>query len=62
GTLTYTNGINHFSGPVITGGATPLTGNATGRFYGPSVEEIGGVYSLSGTGLSRMLGGFGGKR
>lgn len=60
GTLTYAPGTNQFSGSVTTAN-TNLSGTATGRFYGPGAQEIGGLYSLTGTGGS-MLGGFGGKR
>ena len=69
GTLTYAAGSNQFSGPVAAPGgtvnsvATPaMTGTATGRFYGPTAQEIGGVFSLKGTGPQTMLGGFGGKQ
>jgi hypothetical protein len=65
GTLTYASGTTQFAGPVTTSHANSsdrLNGTATGRFYGPAAEEIGGVYSLSGSGLNSMLGGFGGKR
>jgi len=62
GTLTYAAGTNQFSGSVQTSDKT-LNGSATGKFYGPNAEEIGGVYGLSaGTGVSGMLGAFGGKR
>jgi hypothetical protein len=60
GTLTYAAGTNAFSGPVNTTGST-MTGNTTGRFYGPNAEEMGGVYSLGGS-AGTMIGGFGGKR
>ena len=60
GVLTYGPGTNQFSGPVST---TSMNGTATGRFYGPAAEEIGGIYSLSGSGpVESMIGGFGGKR
>lgn len=62
GTLSYAQGVNSFSGSVSAAPVTGLTGQASGRFYGPAAEEIGGVYSLQGPGVSRMLGGFGGKR
>jgi hypothetical protein len=74
GTLTYGAGSNQFSGPVTTPGGTvnsvvtpAMTGTATGRFYGPTAQEIGGVFSLKattnpGTSPQTMLGGFGGKR
>jgi hypothetical protein len=61
GSLSYAPGVNAFSGTVQTQN-TLLGGQAGGRFYGPAAEEIGGVYSLQGAGVSRMLGGFGGKR
>jgi hypothetical protein len=62
GVLSYAQGVNAFSGTVTTAPSAGLSGQASGRFYGPAAEEIGGVYSLSGAGLSRMAGGFGGKR
>jgi len=62
GTLTYSAGTNQFSGAVNTADTT-LSGSATGRFYGPSAQEIGGTYGLSATsGVSGMLGAFGGKQ
>jgi hypothetical protein len=65
GTLGYSAGVNAFSGSVSAGAGSGLTsGQASGRFYGPAAEEIGGVYSLSGPSgsLARMVGGFGGKK
>jgi hypothetical protein len=62
GTLTIAPGQNQFSGPVTAPGTPALFGTATGRFYGPNAQEIGGVFSLIGTGPQTMLGGFGGKR
>jgi hypothetical protein len=59
--LSYAQGVNSFSGGLTTANGA-LNGQGTGRFYGPSAQEIGGVYSLSGSGLSRLIGGFGGKR
>lgn len=61
GLLEYGDGSSQFSGPVSTTGPA-LSGRATGQFFGPGAEEIGGVYSLTGAGVSRMIGGFGGKR
>jgi hypothetical protein len=60
GDLSYEAGFSQFTGNVNTVN-NELTGNASGRFYGPNAEEIGGVYGLTGNGAS-MLGGFGGKR
>jgi len=60
GTLTYAAGTNSFSGTVNSAGAG-LTGTAGGQFYGPSAQEIGGVFALKNGGLG-YIGGFGGKR
>jgi C-lobe and N-lobe beta barrels of Tf-binding protein B len=66
GSLIYDAGSNRFSGVVA---AQQMTGSATGQFYGPAAEEIGGVYGLHSTNQvldpqnrSRMIGSFGGKR
>jgi C-lobe and N-lobe beta barrels of Tf-binding protein B len=62
GTLSYVAGSNQFSGNVNAPAAS-LTGSATGRFYGPAAEEIGGTYGLNGSGpTERLMGAFGGKR
>jgi hypothetical protein len=61
GTLSYSAGSSAFSGTLQTQN-TQLSGPASGNFYGPGAQEAGGVYSLSGTGVSRMIGGFGAKR
>jgi len=60
GSWTYAPGTSQFSGSVNTVN-NDLKGSAAGRFYGPTAEEIGGTYGLTGGGAS-MLGGFGGKR
>lgn len=60
GTLTYSPVTNSFTGSV-TPATVAMTGAATGRFYGPAAQEIGGTYSLTGAG-GTMVGGFGGKR
>jgi hypothetical protein len=62
GSLSYALGSNQFSGNVSAPMAS-LNGSATGRFYGPAAEEIGGTYGLSGVGQTeRLMGAFGGKR
>jgi hypothetical protein len=64
GTLTILPGTNRFSGTVTTAGSS-LSGDATGQFYGPAAEEIGGVFTLlptGGAGVETMNGGFGGRR
>lgn len=60
GTLTYLAGSNQFSGAVSTNGG--MTGAAKGRFYGPAAQEIGGTFSLTGSGLQSYGGAFGGAR
>ena len=66
GTLTYAPGVNQFSGPVTTVGGgvgnAPMTGTATGSFYGPAAEEIGGGFSARGAGVSGYMGAFGGRK
>ncbi len=62
GTLTWTSGTNAFAGTVTTTGGT-LSGNANGRFYGPSATEAGGVFYLKPTsGVESYGGAFGAKR
>jgi len=57
----YPASTNQFGGNLHTADNS-LSGFATGQFYGPSAQEIGGTYGLTGTGVSGMLGAFGGKR
>jgi len=61
GTLNWDAGFNRFSGSVQTANDN-LSGSASGKFYGPKAEEIGGTYNLVSGPTSRMIGGFGGKR
>jgi hypothetical protein len=60
GTLNYTAGSNQFTGNVSTVGG--LTGTATGRFYGPTAQEIGGTFGVTGAGVTTYGGAFGGKQ
>mgnify|MGYP001596647146 CR=1 FL=1 len=60
GTLTYSAATNSFSGAVSD--SFIGSGTATGKFYGPSAEEIGGVFSLTGAGTLVHAGGFGAKK
>lgn len=55
GTLRWTAGVNKFQGTVSNGA---LTGTATGRFYGPNAEELGGVLHAT-DGNRQMAGAFG---
>lgn len=59
GTLTYSAGVNQFTGSVASMGG--MSGTATGKFYGPTAQEIGGTFGLS-SGSTAYLGAFGGKR
>jgi hypothetical protein len=59
GNFSYPAGTNLFFGTVTS--ANGMTGSATGRFYGPNAQEIGGMYNLSGT-AGQMMGAFGGKQ
>ena len=64
GSFSYVGGSNQFSG-LVTAPAFPTgsTGTATGKFYGPTAQELGGVFSLKApSGPQTMLGGFGGKQ
>jgi C-lobe and N-lobe beta barrels of Tf-binding protein B len=61
GTLTYAAGTNNFNGTVNSSGYTTMTGDAGGRFYGPTAQEIGGVFAVK-SGNYGYIGGFGGKR
>ena len=60
GTLTYSAGTNSFSGSVTD--VSGVSGTATGKFYGPNAEELGGVFSLAGSGTQVHSGAFGAKK
>ena len=60
GTLAIASGANKVSGTVTT--VSGMSGNANGKFYGPTANEVGGTYAVSGSGLGTFVGGFGGKR
>jgi hypothetical protein len=59
GTLAIASGANQFSGTIT---SPAVSGTATGRFYGPTAQEIGGVFTATGTGVQTLVGGFGGKK
>jgi hypothetical protein len=46
GTLTYAAGVNQFGG-AISNPDSGMRGTATGMFYGPAAEEIGGVFEMT---------------
>lgn len=61
GTLTYSAATNNITG-AVTSANSNLSGSINARFYGPAAEEMGGTFSLTGTGPQVMAGGFGMKR
>ena len=60
GTLSYAAGTNAMTGTATT--TNGMSGNMNGKFYGPALNEIGGTYAVTGSGVGSMVGGFGGKR
>lgn len=58
--LSYAAGANALTGTAST--ANGMNGNMNGKFYGPGLNEIGGTYALTGSGVGSLVGGFGGKR
>lgn len=46
GTLSYAAGVNQFNG-TISNSTSGMAGTATGMFYGPAAEEIGGVFEIT---------------
>lgn len=69
GTLSYAANTNQITGSVSAAGGTAsgitvnaITGSVNGRFYGPSAQEIGGTFGLTGAGVEGYAGAFGGKR
>ena len=65
GSLTYSAGSALFSGNVSTTGVgtggSALAGTATGRFYGPTAQEIGGTFAVQ-SGNEFYGGAFGARR
>lgn len=62
GTLSYGAGANLFSGSVSAVGAG-LTGTASGAFYGPAAEEVGGAFNVkAASGVEFYSGSFGAKQ
>jgi hypothetical protein len=58
------------TGPVSGSGFTatvdsdfpaPVSGSVDGQFYGPSAQEVGGTFGLTGSGVD-YIGSFGGKK
>ena len=62
GTLTYSPGVNSFSGTLTSAGGT-MSGKSTGQFYGPAAQELGGVFAVkSATTVETFAGAYGAKR
>lgn len=59
-TLNYTAGTNSFTGTLTTTNGL-LSGDSTGKFYGPNAEELGGVFFLRGSGVETYSGAYGAK-
>ena len=60
GNLSYAAGTNAMAGTATT--TNGMSGNMNGKFYGPALNEVGGTYAVTGSGVGSMVGGFGGKR
>jgi len=60
GNLAYTSNSNQFTGTINTTGNQ--SGTLTGQFYGPTAQEIGGLFTIDPAGLERYGGAFGAKR
>lgn len=62
GTLSYAAGVNSLSGSIANGSGSQ-TGSATAQFFGPSAQELGGVFRLiNGSGTPQLIGSFGMKQ
>lgn len=59
GNLSYSPGTNGFTGDLST--VSGLTGQSSGQFYGPTAEELGGVFFLQGNGET-YTGAYGASR
>jgi len=66
GTLTYAAGVNSFTGTLTAAGSasvSPMTGTSQGRFYGPTAEELGGVFAVKAAeGIEGYAGAYGAAR
>jgi transferrin binding protein len=62
GTFTYSPSSNSFAGTLQNAGGT-MSGSSTGRYYGPTAQELGGVFTVkSPTSVETFAGAYGGKR
>jgi hypothetical protein len=62
GTLTYSPSANVFAGTLKNASGT-MSGSTTGRYYGPTAQELGGVFALkSPSTVETLAGAYGAKR
>ncbi|MDA1117071.1 MAG: hypothetical protein O2979_03510 [Proteobacteria bacterium] len=62
GTLTYSPGSSSFTGTLVNAGGT-MSGTSFGQFYGPAVQELGGMFVLHAPkGVEEFVGAYGAKR
>ena len=62
GTLGYSPSSNLFAGPLTNAGGT-MSGQSTGKFYGPAGQELGGVFTVRSPTTSELFSGaYGAKR
>ncbi len=62
GTLAYSPASNTFTGTLTNAGGT-MSGSTTGRYYGPTAQELGGVFAVkSPTTVETFTGAYGAKR
>ena len=63
GTFSYSSAGNNLTASSLTSTTSSWTGGtASAKFYGPNAEEIGGVFSIRGTGKEAYEGAFGAKQ
>ena len=56
GTLSYAEGSNRLAG-TLTNASTDMSGQASARFYGPAVRELGGTYFIEKSDKSKQMSG-----
>jgi len=60
GTFSYSSAVNNLTASSLSSTTSGWTGGtASAKFYGPNAEEIGGVFSIRGTGKEAYEGAFG---
>jgi len=62
GTLKIQAATNSFTGPVGNSNSSNLQGTATGKFYGPAAQELGGVFAIKNSSGFAYVGAFGAKK